>query len=405
MSVNPSPNSECDCIAATDSVETLRTRLADLEAVNTRLADALRARDTFMANMSHELRTPLNAIIGFTELIQDEIYGPVTDRQQSALATMANSGQHLLNLVNDLLDLAKIEAGREALSYKLLAPDDLARTCVDLVRQMAVGREITLIEQIDDCEAIEVDERRVKQILMNLLSNAIKFTPPGGSVGLRVRPAVETADSVSFSVWDTGIGIEPQEAEQLFRPFQQIENAQVVGPGGAGLGLALVARLAELHGGGIELSSTLNHGSCFTVTLPRRSWAQAGQDAALSTVYDWPRLLLVKADPAGAARLSAALADVGIDCVVVPGVAEAVSAMHSWQPQVVLVDLSVSGGEDFDLVKRLFALPTLYQIPIVVTSSITFSTSRDRLHAIGVADYLPRPLHLPQLLARLNALM
>jgi PAS domain S-box-containing protein len=226
-----------------------------------------RHKSEFLANMSHELRTPLNAIIGFSEVLGEQIFGELNDKQAEYTADIHQSGQHLLSLINDILDLSKIEAGRLELS---LAEIDLTSTfdnALVLMKERASRHSVRLSKELDgDLGAITADERKIKQVLINLLSNAVKFTGEGGSVTLRGR---SSGDEVEVSVIDTGIGIEKKDHDLIFEQFRQADTEDVQKREGTGLGLALSKRLVELHGGRIWVESEPGRGSTFTFTLPK----------------------------------------------------------------------------------------------------------------------------------------
>jgi PAS domain S-box-containing protein len=243
-----------------------------LALANAELARALRVKDEFLANMSHELRTPLNTILVAGEVLADGVVGPVNERQRRYLATMEMSGRHLLSLINDILDLSKIEAAQMALDFDRVSVDDLCRACLQFVKEQALRKALTVSYRIEP-PVIEMmaDIRRVKQMLINLLTNAVKFTPEGGQVRLEVLVRPED-DLVEFAVQDTGIGIAPDDMVKLFKPFIQLDSSLARASEGTGLGLALVSRLAEVHGGHVRVTSegVPGRGSRFTLTLPRR---------------------------------------------------------------------------------------------------------------------------------------
>jgi PAS domain S-box-containing protein len=257
------------------SVEEERLRLVDrvaertreLEAANLELTRAARMKDEFLANMSHELRTPLTAVLGMAEALQDQVYGPLNDKQLRALHTIERSGAHLLDLINDILDVSKIEAGKLELEILPVSIADACESSLRMVRTPAEKKKITLHTRLEtETPLVPADERRLKQILVNLLSNAVKFTPEGGMVTLAVR---EGPDWIRFSVRDTGIGIEPEAQERVFEPFTQLDGGFSRFHDGTGLGLTLVRRLARLHGGELTLNSTPGEGSAFVVALPK----------------------------------------------------------------------------------------------------------------------------------------
>ena len=239
------------------------------------LESASRHKSEFLANMSHELRTPLNAIIGFTQVLQQQMFGKVNEKQAEYLDDVLSSGQHLLTLINDILDLSKVEAGRMELQLSVFSLPEVLENAMAMIRERGTREGVTLnTEKDDSVREIEGDERKVKQILFNLLSNAVKFTPAGGRVTLATN-AVD--DMVEVSVRDTGVGIGAEDQIRIFDEFFQVgrENAQE----GTGLGLALTKRFVELHGGDIRIESELGLGSTFTVTLPLRQPKDADEPA------------------------------------------------------------------------------------------------------------------------------
>ncbi|MFP4582424.1 MAG: ATP-binding protein [Desulfococcaceae bacterium] len=259
------------------ALEAERTLLADrvgdrtreLEAANLELAKAARLKDEFLANMSHELRTPLTAVLGMTEALQDQVYGPLNQKQLHSLEIIERAGNHLLALINDILDISKIEAGKLELEVTPVSVPDICESSLRMVRAPAEKKGITLYSRFNGrTETILADQRRLKQILVNLLSNAVKFTPEGGMVTLTVEDRTEPG-RVCFRVRDTGIGIEPEALEQIFEPFTQVDGGFARSQDGTGLGLALVRRLVHLHGGEIFLESRPGEGSTFAVALPR----------------------------------------------------------------------------------------------------------------------------------------
>lgn len=248
-----------------------------LIATNKELERMTRLKDEFLATMSHELRTPLNAILGISEGLQEQVYGELNQRQKTSLATIQKSGQHLLALINDILDVAKIESGMFTLELTSVSLTSLCESSLSFVKHQAAKKNIQLQLIIDPDlpQAIVIDERRMRQLLINLLINAVKFTPKDGIVTLVAKLADDShcemeayKSKLSFSVSDTGIGISPEDISKLFQPFVQINSNLSRQYAGTGLGLNLVKKLAELHGGYVNVESQVGQGSCFTVTLP-----------------------------------------------------------------------------------------------------------------------------------------
>jgi signal transduction histidine kinase len=239
----------------------------EIEDKSRQLEVASQHKSEFLANMSHELRTPLNAIIGFSEVMSEGMFGELNEKQQEYSQDIHASGQHLLSLINDILDLSKIEAGRMELEITEFHLPTAIENALTLVRERAGRREIALEIHIDErLGHIEADERKIRQVVLNLLSNAIKFTPEGGRIDVRARPS---DGSLELSVTDTGIGIAPEDHEAVFEEFRQVGRSDKKAEG-TGLGLTLCRKFIELHGGRIWVKSEVGHGSTFTFTIPER---------------------------------------------------------------------------------------------------------------------------------------
>ncbi|MFP4440286.1 MAG: ATP-binding protein [Chloroflexaceae bacterium] len=321
-------------------------RTSELSLANVELVRAVRAKDEFLANMSHELRTPLNAVLGLSEALQEEVYGTLTEKQRFSLQTIEESGRHLLTLINDILDLAKIEAGREELSLADVAIESVCQASLRMIKQVAQKKNLRVIESFQiNVPSMQVDERRLKQILVNLLSNAVKFTPEGGQIGLEVTTDTQH-NQVYFTVWDTGIVIAPKHLEHLFKPFVQIERGLNRRHEGTGLGLSLVLRLAEMHGGSVAVASEVGQGSRFTVTLPRLASVHA---ATSPTVYPTPaaptsdhvpRWALVIEDSLTAAeQITRYLSEMGLQSVICTRGLDAVNQALDIKPDIILLDI------------------------------------------------------------------
>ena len=259
--------------ALASSVNAMNDELGRLyEALET----ASRHKSEFLANMSHELRTPLNAIIGFSQVLKEQMFGELNAAQAEYVDDVLSSGQHLLNLINDILDLAKVEAGRMELQPTTFALPELLDNAMSMVRERATRQGVSLTTETDPSVGLmEGDERKVKQILFNLLSNAVKFTPGGGRVTLA---ATAGDDQVEISVRDTGVGISADDQVRIFEEFTQVGSG--ASQEGTGLGLALTKRLVELHHGHLSVASAPGEGSTFTVWLPLRQTGATGAVAA-----------------------------------------------------------------------------------------------------------------------------
>lgn len=251
--------------------ERVKQRTAELEAANAQLARASRLKDEFLANMSHELRTPLNAVLGSAEILSDETFGDINEQQITYIDLIKESGRHLLELINDILDLSQIEANKLELNRIDVEVQPICEMSFQFIRQELHKKQQQLTTQFDPhVTTIPADERRLKQILINLLINAVKFTPTGGQIGLDVV-GHQAEQRIEITVWDTGIGIADHDLPYLFNPFEQLDGKLSRHQEGAGLGLALVLRLVQLHDGQITVESQVNEGSRFIVSLP---WPQ-----------------------------------------------------------------------------------------------------------------------------------
>lgn len=248
------------------SQERVQELAANYEQEKIRAEEANRSKSEFLANMSHELRTPLNAINGFSEIMAGEMFGPLGhERYQDYVGDILSSGQHLLSLINDILDMSKIEAGKMQLQPEPLMPDEVIEQCVRIMRARAEEKQIKLTVDGDDLPQISADPRALKQVLLNLMSNAVKFTPEGGKVFVR---GFHATDGVVLQVADTGIGISAEDLPRVGRPFEQIESQHSKKHQGSGLGLALSKSLVEMHGGSLRIDSKLGEGTTVSFTLP-----------------------------------------------------------------------------------------------------------------------------------------
>jgi signal transduction histidine kinase len=246
-----------------------RERLRQIEEHNLRLHEANRLKSEFLAAMSHELRTPLNAIIGFAELVFYGRVAPDSPEHQEFLGDILASGRHLLQLINDILDLAMIESGKLELRPEPVAVEPAIGEVASLLRTLSLQKRIRVEVEADrSLEVVVLDPARFKQVLYNYLSNALKFTPEGGSIV--VRTSAETPDSFRLEVEDTGIGIAPDQMERLFLKFEQLDTGNGRPPG-TGVGLALTRKIVEAQGGSVGVRSRVGEGSCFHAVLPRQS--------------------------------------------------------------------------------------------------------------------------------------
>ncbi|MBX0330670.1 PAS domain-containing protein [Oscillochloris sp. ZM17-4] len=388
--------------------EQLRQQSAQLAAANEDLARAARLKDQFLANMSHELRTPLTGVIGFSEALDQGIYGDLTDPQRRAVRQIFDSGQHLLSLINDILDLARIGAGQVDLKLGPVLVEDVCAEAIDLIRPMLVAKAQRFSYARPPAGlAVEADVLRLRQILINLLSNAVKFTPEGGELGLDVTPDL-AAGAVRFVVWDHGIGIAPAQQPLLFQPFMQLDSRLAREQAGTGLGLALVRQLTTLHGGEIELRSAPGEGSAFTLVLPQRTraalaetstqWAAARRPAGQPQAGH-PLILLAEDDPAVATLIGDYLRAQGCDLIHVGSGDEVLPRMRDLRPQLALIDIQLPGLNGLEIIAQLRADAdsALARTPVIAVTALAMVGDRERCLAAGADDYMSKPIRLDDL--------
>ena len=383
-----------------------------LQHTNEELVRATRLKDEFLASMSHELRTPLNAILGMTEGLQEGVFGDVSDRHIKALKTIENSGNHLLSLINDILDVAKIESGQMVLDLSATSVQNLCKSSLAFISQQALRKQIQIIEQIpQNLPDLMIDERRIRQVLINLLNNAVKFTDIGGSITLTVTllSGEEYGENsfLRFAVKDTGIGIAPENITKLFQPFIQIDSALNRKYEGTGLGLALVKRIVEMHNGNVSLTSELGVGSCFTVELPYENAVLASPKSESqlnpvsqsnpSTPLASPLILLAEDNEANIATISSYLGAKGCRIMSAKDGQEAIALAKSHQPDLILMDVQMPVMDGLEATKQIRLDPSLVNIPIIALTALAMEGDRDRCLAAGANEYISKPIKLKQL--------
>jgi PAS domain S-box-containing protein len=383
-------------------------RTAELSVANAELTRAARLKDEFLASMSHELRTPLNAVLGLAEALQEGVYGSLNEQQRTSIQRIEASGRHLLALINDILDLAKIGAGKIELEYDSVSIEEICRASLQLIRPDAQNKQLAVELMIDPAIGlVYVDARRVKQMLVNLLSNAIKFTPQGGAIGLDMRGDADR-QVLDLTVWDSGIGIAPADLSRLFQPFTQLDGQLNRQYNGSGLGLTLVARLAELHGGSVSVASTPGVGSRFTVALPwhipndhldisrvQSAPPAAEQPAALTL----PVILLAEDNEIGSVTIADYLKAQGYRVLVARNGAEAVARAGEAQPALILMDIQMPGMDGLEAIRQIRAQNGMDGIPIIALTALAMPGDRERCLAAGADDYLSKPVSLKGLAA------
>jgi len=384
-------------------------RTADLSSANVELARAARLKDEFLANMSHELRTPLNTILGMSEAWQEEVYGSLNRKQLDSLHHIEESGRHLLTLINDILDLSKIEVGQLVLDIEPVFVPDLCQASLRLVQQSAHKKQLSVVLNLDpDVSVIAGDERRLKQILVNLLSNAVKFTSSGGQIGLEVQASLDKT-RVAFTVWDTGIGIAAADIPRLFQPFMQLDSRLAREYGGTGLGLSLVYRMTRLHQGSVSLQSEPGQGSRFTVSLPWQEEMKVGNAAAVSSIpsYSTPlsgTILLAEDNEANVQTYVSYLSAKGYQVIVTRNGQEVLDIVPIILPDVILMDIQMPHTDGLQVMQRLRQEARTATIPIIALTALAMPGDRERCLAAGANEYLSKPVALKQLIATVEAI-
>jgi PAS domain S-box-containing protein len=406
----------------------------ELAVSNQELARATRLKDEFLANMSHELRTPLNAILGMSESLQDGVYGVINDRQNKSIGTIEKSGKHLLALINDILDLSKMEANKFKLELSDVSIQSICQNSILFVKELAMKRQIRLNIQLPEQLKylnIRVDDLRFRQVSINLLSNAVKFTPEGGSIIFDVRIVDGVGDAqrqIAFSIIDTGIGIAPENMDKLFQSFVQIDSTLSRQYAGTGLGLSLVKRIVEMHGGKVSVQSEVNRGSCFTVSLPffpseeiavepsspleYPTYSTTDAEETL-TIRSQTSILLVEDNEGNIETMTTYLGSRGYRLIVATNGQQAISILedcvnglvHSCLPDIILMDIQMPGMDGVEATTRIRQIPDYANIPIIALTALAMPTDRQRCLDAGANQYMSKPVKLSQLVASIETLL
>ncbi|HEX2819074.1 MAG TPA: response regulator [Streptosporangiaceae bacterium] len=377
-----------------------------LERQSAALEVASRHKSEFLASMSHELRTPLNAIIGFSEVLLERMFGELNERQDDYLRDIWSSGKHLLELLNDILDLSKIEAGQMVLNRSEFVVRECLEYCLSMVRERALKERILLSLEVDpQVGMLDADRLRFRQVVLNLLSNAVKFTPAGGRVG--VRASIRDQDLI-VEVVDTGPGVAVEDRQRIFDSFQQgARHAEQTE--GTGLGLTLSKQILELHGGRIWVESETGQGSTFGFALPAgagepalTSLPPAGLDSGVPTELasgPGPTVVVVEDDRRSFDLLRVYLEAAGARVVSARDGEEGLDTVRRLSPAAVILDILLPGIDGWEVLAQLKADPETAAIPVVVVSMLD---ERGRGFALGAAEYLVKPVGKDPLLAAIH---
>jgi signal transduction histidine kinase len=397
----------------------------ELRETNTRIVEASRSKSEFLANVSHELRTPLNAVIGFSDLLVDASVGQLNERQRDLVEHIGASGEHLLNLINDILDLSKIEARKMEAHRAPVDLHEMVRRSVAMVRHQAEKKSLVLKVSHDvEARVADLDAGMFRGVLVNLLSNAVKFTPAGGRVTVEIR---RSGDDLSMAVRDTGIGIPAEDHEKVFQEFYQVDGSYSREHQGTGLGLALVRKMVGMHEGSVELRSVPGEGACFTCIYPGCVLDGEGRETApLAELQDpqagagaspaqappappaskarprvpptdgagEPTVLLVEDQALNRKLARNALRSRGLHVIESGSGEEALEVVRRQRPDLILMDLKLPGIDGLEVTRRLKRDPSTAGIPVVaVTSRVQQMTEKDALDA-GCVGYIAKPIKL-----------
>lgn len=381
-----------------------------LRRTNAELAYATHMKNQFLANMSHELRTPLNAILGMSEGLIEGVFGVVSDRQTKAVRTIERSGQHLLELINDILDLSKVEAGKLDLQLSAANCKFLCDSSITFVKQQAMKKNINITLDVPaNLPPIIVDERRFRQVLINLLNNAVKFTHEGGNIQLTVKLVMDensinniNSQWMCFSIIDNGIGIATKDLDKLFQPFMQIDSSLNRQHNGTGLGLALVQQLVTLHQGKIKVTSEVNKGSCFQIYIPYQpidnqpipndqNYKIEQLNIEKCHLQSWQnaQVLIIEDSTMTSEQLQRYLNQINLKTTIYSQGEGAIDEIIRIHPQLIFLDLILPNISGWEILEKIKYHPQIKHIPVVIISNID---ERSRALLLGASEYLLKPI-------------
>ena len=354
-----------------------------LQEQSNELAVASQHKTEFLASMSHELRTPLNAVLGFSEVLLERMFGSINERQEEYLRDIHSSGQHLLELLNEILDLSKVEAGRMDLEYSTFELAPVIDAAVSLMRERAATHAIDLrVEPESAVQTVFADRLRLKQVLVNLVNNAVKFTGDGGKVTVRTR---SDGPEIAITVTDTGIGVPAEDSERIFESFQQ-GGRGAANEEGTGLGLTLSRRIVELLGGRMWLESEVGVGSTFGFSV-RATSDDVAEDTALERTLG--EVVVIEDDRPSLDLLRAYLSSAALKVTTAHNGFAGIAAVRHARPAVVFLDIRLPGMDGWTVLEKLKADPETRDVPVVIASIVD---DRARGLALGAAAYLVKPI-------------
>lgn len=380
--------------------ELVESRTADLAIQTSRAEEANEAKSRFLANMSHELRTPLTAIVGYSSVLCDGVFGELNEKQTDALNAIARSSEHLRNLIDDVLNLARIESGKEEAEPKDISVKDLLSQSHKLMQQTALGKGVTLqpLKLSEELQAAQifVDPKHIHQIIINLMSNAVKYTPSGGTV---LVEAERVSDKIRISVSDTGVGITKEKLSKLFERFERGEDTYSKSQVGTGIGLNLTRHLVELNGGIIGVESTKGKGSTFWILIPAATETNEKAKIVLESSekptrqrLDGLSTIVVDDNKDTCEVLKHILTSAGASVRTANSVRDGIALLEAEAPDIVLTDLAIPGESGLVLIDYIRKAPDRFaQLPIIVLSACAFNSDREAALDAGASRFIPKP--------------
>lgn len=391
--------------------ELVESRTADLAVQTARAEEANQAKSQFLANMSHELRTPLTAIVGYSSVLVDGIFGTLNEKQTDALNAIARSSEHLKNLIDDVLNLARIESGKEDARPNVVPVKDLLGQAHKLMMQTAISKGVEILPLALGDEAAKaslwIDHKHIHQIIINLMSNAVKYTPKGGKIWVE---AEAISDKIKIKVSDTGVGIPPHKLEKLFERFERGEDSYSRGQEGTGIGLNLTRHLVELNGGRIGVDSVEGRGSTFWILIPVPTAASivAARDDQddIDVRLDGLTTLVVDDNKDTCEVLSYILTAAGASVQTANSVKEGMAAINSDRPDIILTDLAMPGESGLVFIENLKKLGSREpEIPVIVLSACAFQSDRDKAFDAGASAFIPKPFKTADVVKSVRTIM
>lgn len=386
----------------------LQAAMSNLKANNVELELANQHKNRFLSTMSHELRTPLNAIIGFTDLLQSEGFGTLNKDQSEYVGRVAASGEHLLSLINDVLDVARIDAGTMEFRAEPFEVKLAVHEVMKMLSEPLKKKSISIKSDIpDNAGAVVADQRKFRQILLNLVGNAIKYSPDGGHIEIGARPDGE--HELQISVSDHGIGIAEEDQSRIFDEFHQVNRRRDEALGGIGLGLALTRRLVDLQGGRIWVESELGRGSTFIFTLPRSTEGVAGPESAVPELEqaggrqtEQKLILIAEDNEANRVMIENMIYLKHYQTVLACNGRECIELAQKHRPDLILTDVRMPVMDGLEATRRLRAMPDFQNIPIIALTANASAVSEEDCLAAGCDEHMAKPVKIRQLFAALD---